>query len=707
MLLFNIIFSCFIMLFTSCESDFYGLDANAYVLTAEQDAASEQWQEYLFNHLSKRTSKKDLFSRAEDNRNFPANHKQIHVEIAADLNNDYCIQHTKDKLHIRVKTKAIATWMSYQLIESLGQVKKEIKTDDLPPAYLTFTNQCKDFDFIYREPHYAPNTNVEYAALLGTNNLDTEWGIWGHNITRIIQDAPGVWAEVNGKITQEQYCFSSDTLYNQLKEYIQDNFSDKPEEGMKFMIAPNDNLLSCTCDRCQAAGNTDKNAAPAVVLLINKLAKQFRQHQFFTIRYHSVNEPPAYAFEDNAGLFFSTIELPKITNFKDNSKFQSFIDEIEAWKSKTKTIYLWDYSSNFDDYLTPLPSLNVLKAQLQGFKEEGVEGIFLNAAGYDYSSFDDLKTYVAAALMINTELEIDKLTKAYLKKFYPKSHQLLADYYLQLEDDFATKAKPYSLYAGFPEVKSSYFNASNFLSLNESLQKVLPKTKGYEREALEKLLAAFRYTSLQIAYSNGLNKGGAFEVVDQHVRPNRFANTLMKQLKKDVDDGKLKVFKESNGDLGDYLAQWNAYAGKLQKPNQLKSTKLLSVVSNENDVLDKTPLADGVLGFDNDFHQGWLTASKTMTLILEEGAFDQMKEMKLRFLKNERHQYGAPSKVEVLQGGKVIFRADIVDTKEGDSVYTLTIPLEKFEANIVSEIKISTSNPQLSRLGLDEVQVFN
>jgi len=707
MLLFNIIFSCFIMLFTSCGSDFNELDANAYVLTAEQDAASEQWQEYLFNHLSKRSAKKGLISRSEDDEHIAANQKQIHVEIAPDLNNDYCIQHTKEKLHLRVKTKAIATWISYQLIESLGQVKKVINTDDLPPAIIKFNNQCKDFDFVYREPHYAPNTNIEYAALLGTNNLDSEWGIWGHNITRVLQDAPGIWAEVDGKITQEQYCFSSDSLYNQLKVYIQDNFSDKPEEGMKFMIAPNDNLLSCTCDRCQATGNTDKNAAPAVVLLINKLAKEFRQHQFFTIRYHSVNEPPAYEFEDNAGLFFSTIELPKITDLKDNSSFQSLIDEIEAWKSKTKTIYLWDYASNFDDYLTPLPSLSVLKAQLQGFKKEGVEGVFLNASGYDYSSFDDLKTYVAAALMINTELDIHTLTRAYFKKLYPKSHQLLADYYLQMEDDFAKKAKPYSLYAGFSEVKTSYFDADKFLSFNKALQSILPKTKGFEREALEKLLAAFRYTSLQIAYNKGTGTGGAFEVVNQQVRPNHAANTLIKQLKKDVDHGIIKRYKEADGELNDYLAQWTSYSEKLQKPNQLRPEQLLTALSNENDVLDKSVLADGVLGFSNDFHQGWLTANKQLTLVLEAGALSQKKTMQLRFLKNNRHKYAAPSRVAILQAGKPVFQTDISDVREGESVYTLSIPLDGLKADVVSEIKISSSNAQLSRLGLDEVQVFN
>ncbi|MVZ67050.1 DUF4838 domain-containing protein [Sphingobacterium sp. DK4209] len=707
MLPFSLILSCLIMISTACHNDHYDLNASSYVLTAEQDAGSEKWRDYLYNQLHKRSSDKALFRTAELDEAIPDDAKEIHVELATDLKNDYCIQYEHKKILIRVKTAKISTWMSYQLIETLGQVKKEVAVDDLPPAFIDFKTQCKDFDFAYREPHYKPNTNVDYAAILGTNNLDSEWGIWGHNITRIIQDEPGVWATDAGQINKEQFCFSSEALYNQLHNYILDNFSSDPSEGMKFMIAPNDNKISCTCDQCKTAGNTSTNAASAVVLLLNKLAKEFRQHQFFTIRYHSVNLPSDFSLEPNAGIFFSSIDLPKSTKIKDNQALQRFNKEIHAWKPKAKEIFLWDYSSNFDDYLTPLPSLSVLKAQLQAYKKEGVKGVFLNASGYDYSSFDDVKTYVSAALMINSNLDIAPLIDKYFKKFYPKSHQLLSAYYQKLESDFVNKGKPYSLYAGYSEVRQSYFNEMDFLKLNSSLQALYPSMEGSEQAAVAQLLAAFRYTRLQIAYSQGLKKTGAFEIVNQRVQLKPSTIALLAELTKDIQSEKIQVYKESDGDLKTYITEWNQYASLSQKPNQLKSSQLLQVVNEQKEVLPKSSLVDGILGFANDFHQGWLTSSKSMTFTIDVNTFSDKKELQMRFLKNERHQYGIPEKVECWQGGKLIYQSEIKDPSPSNNTFTLSIPLSNFDAAKASKIKISTRNPSLSRLGLDEVQVFN
>lgn len=707
MLPFSLILSCLIMISTACHSDHYDLNASSYILTAEQDAGSEKWRDYLHHQLYKRSSDKALFRIAEVGEAIPEGAKEIHVEVASDLKNDYCIEYAHKKIHIRVKTERISTWMSYQLIETLGQIKKEIAVSDLPPAIIDFKTQCKDFDFAYREPHYQPNIDVDYAVILGTSNLDIEWGIWGHNITRVIQDEEGVWATDRGHITKEQFCFSSEAFYNQLHDYIVDNFSSDPSEGMKFMIAPNDNLISCTCNQCRAAGNTPTNAASAVVLLLNKLAKEFRHHQFYTIRYHSVNQPPVFSLEPNAGIFFSSINLPKSTKIKDNSALQRFNKEIQAWKPKAKEIFLWDYSSNFDDYLTPLPSLSVLKAQLQAYKKEGVKGVFLNASGYDYSSFDDVKTYVAAALMINSDLDIAVLIDKYFKKFYPKSHQLLSTYYQKLESDFVNKVKPYSLYAGYSEIRHSYFNETEFLKLNEALQALYPSMEGGEQTAVAQLLAAFRFTRLQIAYFHGLKKTGAFEVVNQRVQPKSSTIALLAELARDADSGRVRVYKENDGDLKTYIAEWNQYASLSQRPNQLKSSQMLQVVNEQKEVLPKSSLVDGILGFTNDFHQGWLTSSRSMTFTFDANAFSGKKELQMRFLKNERHQYGIPEKVECWQGGQLIYQMDVSDPRAADKIFTLRIPLSNFDASKTSKIKISTTNQRSSRLGLDEVQVFN
>src|SRR5690554_4394551 len=141
-----------------------------------------------------------------------------------------------------------------------------------------------------------------------------------------------------------------------------------------MMIALNDNDVVCLCDRCRALGNTPGNATPAVGYLLNKLAGEFPEHEFYTLAYRSTKTPPTSRWAENTGVFFTTIDLPKGIPLERSDALQIWRKSLEQWKEQVNNIYLWDYISNFDDYLTPLPVLYGFQGQLETFEKAGVKG---------------------------------------------------------------------------------------------------------------------------------------------------------------------------------------------------------------------------------------------------------------------------------------------------------------------------------------------
>lgn len=692
---------------SSCQATYKDVVAEGYVITSEEDGLSQKWQDYLYNQLSKRSKDKSKVVKSMSvDPTIPPGFKEIHVEVATDLKNDYCIKNTPAKVHVRMREEKTALWMVYQLIAAIAQQNPNFNAIDLPPTTIEFKNQCTNFDFSYRDVHLQPNMDVDYAALIGTNSVESDWGIWAHNLHKVLKVDSATQAEVNGVLTDKQYCFSSEQLYLQLHEYIDDNYGNGKKKPYRFMIAPNDNDQVCTCEKCKGAGNDQHNATPAVFNLINRLAQDFPKHHFYALAYRTTLTPPDNELLDNCGVFISTIAIPKGVKLTGNKNFNELNDLIQDWKKKTPNLYLWDYISNFDDYLTPLPILTGLKKQFPDFIKAGIKGLFLNGSGYDYSPFDDVKTYAAAALMMNAKIDIDSLTGKFFAKKYPVSHQLLNNYYLSLENKINQTDKPYSLYGNFKSASKNYLATADFIFFYNSLTKIVNTATGEEKENLEKLLTALSFTRLQVAYLLGFEAGGGFVIDNEQVKLTPDIKVYLKQLSNYVNYKDLARFKENGGYLKDYLAEWQKLAGYSAKRNLLSEGNLSFISSPDEDYTDIRTLNDGIMGFGSNYQQGWLLSSKDdLHLKVSLDNLLKARNLNINFLNDEEAGIYPPTLVEIIVDGKVIKSLKPKLNPSDEKVYQIQETLS-FGADIkMFEIKMLRSTKGKRTIGCDEIQL--
>lgn len=370
-------------------------------------------------------------------------------------------------------------------------------------AALLFMSSCGEAaqpvrkSFEYRALCTPTNANPKAFDLDSTNNVDYDWSLWGHNLWKVVgKEAPDeVYALINGQRDKSQFCFSSPRLYTILDEWIIDQWGDK---GGRFTIMPADNKKVCQCESCRKAGNTTESATPAVAALMTKLAKKYPHHQFFLTAYHTTKTPPKEPMPKNAGVMLSTMDIPMRFVFEQSGGYHKFDMMVKEWKKVTPLLYVWEYDRNFDDYLTPYPCLMIMQQRLKYYYKSGITGVFINGSGDDYSTFDDVQSYVLSRLLLNVDADVEALVREFYAKFYPVTGKYIADYYLSLEKDLRRSNHIMPYYGTIEETIASYLDPRNFINFWITLDKMSKTVEGEERQLLNQMLTAMAYTRLQL-----------------------------------------------------------------------------------------------------------------------------------------------------------------------------------------------------------------
>ncbi len=664
---------------------------------SETDGTNRELYEFAVNELKSRSRSNVFITNPELGKK---GHKTLEFIINTTLSHTYCIKHSANKLILEANNLENGKWLVYQFIEALSQNDTRVSASDLPPSYINFITHCNSFDFEYREPLFPTNLKAGNTEIFGTNSVDSHWGLWGHNLSKITNSAPEIFAEINGKKTENQFCFTSELLYGQVTDFIVENYGNGDEKTFRFVIMPEDNDLVCCCPNCDAIGNSNKNATPAISGFISKLATQFPNHLFFTSSYRTTKELPESALPNNTGVFLSTIDLPQGTGLSKTQKTtQNFLVDLANWKNLTPHVYAWDYAANFDDYLTPAPFLYSLQKRLLFFKEEGIKGVFFNGSGYDYASFEDLKTYISSMLMQTNNVDIDHFIRAYFKKFYPEFHQLLSNYYIQLEKDFSVTNASFNMYGGMKENLNSYFDKESFLKFYDDF-KVLMRSKNLNNEDLKKLWVAMNFTKLQIAYEEQSRANGFVSLEKARLIPKKHTYNTIENLKLFRETDNLNRYREENGYLNTYISDWKYILKTENLENQLLNKTIQSNSIDHQDQILK--LTDAIPGFPSDYHMGWFITDKNIQFQFQ--APKQGKQtVQLRFIDNGRHQFYPPEDISI-QINDVTLDVDF-KTKEYENLIQIEFDIytEK-EDKIILAFK--AQDKVRSKIAIDEIRIL-
>lgn len=626
-------------------------DSKGYTVCPYQESApgDVRWAKYLKRHLERRVGEK---VSVEYNR--PGG-ELFRLEVCLDslAEKEFCFRRDRDGVRITARNDEAMLWLQYQLMKLLGSEDSRIGVSDLPPVVLKMRDTCGTFAFSFRGIYSPAIQDEDYAGILSVHQIEREWGLWGHQLKKAIgSDVPEeVFAVVNGKKQDGQYCFSSEELYRRIERYISDNFDVQTSKRLRFMISPNDDATVCTCKKCCAVGNTAQNGTPAVAKLVKRLARRFPDNRFYMLAYLGTLEAPVEKLPGNAGVVLSAMDLPLRFQGANTTAGRRFAGLLEKWKRVTNHIFVWDYINNFDDYLTPFPVLELIRERLLFYRVHDVQGIFLNGSGYDYCAFDDMRSFVFSALLLNPVQSAGELMYTYFTDKYPVSGVLLYEYCRQLEQRAMSGKKALNLYGSIGDAEGAYLDVKAFVSFYDELLKILPDVEGEEHKKLQELITALSYTRLEIARRHASGSWGCAERKGSklYMRPEVMRWQEFLGMWKEFPA--LKKINESELPIANYIDEWQRYVTEGQ--NLLLGSTLRSVSRPDEGYTDLSILTDGLQGLPESYHYGWHISSVDFEIEFPAEQVHGADSFRMIFLQDLRHRIHAPSSVEIWVDGNL------------------------------------------------------
>jgi len=235
----------------------------------------------------------------------------------------------------------------------------------------------------------------------------------------------------------KQLCLTNpDTLQLVIRE-VRDLLSKNPNAQI-ISLTQNDNSDYCTCDNCKAVDEYEGSHSGTMIRFVNAVADAIKDDypnvEIDTFAYQYTRKPPLHVVpRSNVIVRLCSIEccFAHPLNSPDCAANADFSNDLMNWKKICSRLYIWDYTTNYGNFLGPFNNFGVLQSNIQLFAKNNVKGVYEEgnyAASRCNAEFAELRAYMLAKLLWNPNLDYDKTMDGFLKAYYGKGWQYVREY---------------------------------------------------------------------------------------------------------------------------------------------------------------------------------------------------------------------------------------------------------------------------------------
>lgn len=468
--------------------------------------------------------------------------------------------------------------------------------------------------FIYRQSYYPASQDPEYLSWHGLQQLDDLWGLWGHSFFKMLPPEvyfkahPEYYSQVNGKRQPMQLCLSSQAVYDAVVAYLDKAVQHNPD-ALYWSIAPEDNNNYCTCDLCKKADAEEGSPAGSLIRFVNKLAARFPQQRFTTLAYGYTAQAPHTPPADNVYIFVSSIDAYRGMPLAQEPSAAAFRKHLQDWKALGSHLFVWDYTTQFTNYLAPFPDYENLQPNLQYFASQGVQGVFSQGSGDTYGDMAAWNSYLQAALLWDPQADVTALKKEFFEGYYGKAGTLVADYVNALSNAVKAGQVKLDIYGSPVNNVHNYLSPANMARYTALLDKAeqAAGNKAPYAEHVWKTRLALDYAMLQQSLFYGIQEGG-YRVEDNNDHPvkpewqgrvSSFYDRCLRFGVKEMAEGGLTPEQYNN--------EWKERITAVWMPNKALNApvKVATPFAQEYMTRGAASLTDGALGT-TDYSFNWL-----------------------------------------------------------------------------------------------------
>lgn len=462
--------------------------------------------------------------------------------------------------------------------------------------------------------------------------------LWVHTFNSILPAAkygksnPEYYAFINGERrpgTASQWCLTNPDVLEKVVVQIDSIFKANPDKKI-ISVSQNDSQNHCQCDNCKAIDDREGSPSGTLVYFLNKLAERFPDKEFSTLAYLYSVAPPKYIKPlPNVNIMLCDIDCYREVTLPENPSGQTFVRDMEGWSKISNNIFVWDYGINFDNYVSPFPNFHILQPNMQLFKKNNATMHFSQIGGVKGTDFSELRSYLVAKLLWNTEADTEAIIKSFLNDYYGEDAAPYLYQYLKLrEGALIGSNKPLWIYDTPITHKNGMLNApmmKRYKQLFNDAEEAVANNPQYLNRVKEARLP-IQYAELEIARTAPINN-----VDELKSMLNLFRNTA-KELN-------VVYLNERNNTIEDYCDLYEQRNLPKNKKSLAQDAKVTYITppSSPYDKIGDTALTDGLYGGAtfNESWVGWI--SKDAEFVIDLGVVKEIETVEFDFL----HQLGA------------------------------------------------------------------
>jgi len=552
----------------------------------------------------------------------------------------------------------------YTLLDKYFGCKKMANEPAIVPIQKKLSIQSGIMDvqvpnLVYRQVYYPQSTDPEYLEWHKLHLLDDLWGLWGHSLYKIIppnvyfKTHPEYFALVNGVRNPSQLDLSNESVFKLTVAYFKKAIAENPD-ALYWSLSINDDVVYSTSPANIAIDAEEGGPTGSIIRFVNRVANEFPNQTFTTLAYLYASKPPLRTKPaPNVIPFLSCIDAYRQTPLEKEGSAAAFRKNLQGWSKISSQVFVWDYTTQFTNYLAPFPDVNTLQPNMQYFVANNVKGVFAQGTGdIANGDFAALKCYLQAQLMWNAQVNIDSTTQLFCKNYYGNATPFVLSYKQLLEQTRASSNRKLDIYGNPINEWKTYLSPENIELYSAILDKAEAAVEPNKLllAHVQQLRLSLEYTVLQQSKFYGIEKHGYLE-------KNRDGQYTVKQnwpirIKKFTDNCVafgVKELSEAGTTPAAYLKEWTEIFAKKYTPN----LALNALVQLQYPPLEDYPakgnrtLVDGVEGY-TDFSYNYLHFyGQDMVATIDMGKPIKGKTVSINFLDDPRHWIFEPASISV------------------------------------------------------------
>lgn len=574
--------------------------------------------------------------------------------------NEFIIKSDTKSIYLIAPNQKYLRYAVYSLLE-IWEFRKFTAAETYIPniTQVTFaknTLKKEQPSFDYRALFYPDCYDEDFRDWHKLDWQVDDFGIWGHSFSMLVppkeyfKSNPKLFALYEHERNGESLCMTNDTVVDLVEKKIAKIISETPNAEF-YSVSQNDDVVYCECTECRKINQKYGGPQGSLYYFLNKIAVHFPKTKITTLAYLYTLKPPVnLKIEPNIYTIFCPIELNRGKAITAQNS-PTFVKTLENWSTTSPHLFLWDYNVQFSNYMSPFPNLQPFQSNYKLFKKNKVKGIFAQGYADVPGDFSELRQYLLAKLMWNTNINIEATTADFLRGFYGKAAPFV-DKYLNLLAEYQNKSNTnLDIYSGPVQARNTFLTPEAMDQYDKLLEQA---ANAVEQDSvlsprIQKLRLALEFAYFEQSKFYGKNQHGMFVVNNKGEKKVREGLTerVLKFSKSCNDFG---IYELSEGGLSpdNYYKEWLEIC-KNTTTHLGEDLKINFITQPSNEFIGKGSysLVDGNRGY-KDFNINWIGWYENNPEFEIETKNLNFNTLKLNFLNDQRHWIFTPKKIKVL-----------------------------------------------------------